>query len=148
MLLVVENPPGSWLWAILSDTLARYKVSEVCVPRCAYDDEPPGTRFFKPYKFLAIASDSNAVHKIQLLQGKCNCPQEVCRGRTIRTHIPLMPLNSSGGRCGRFGRLAAAAAYPCRLGEALVLAWMGQSSSSLQNDGTSHMSQVSQVSMD
>ena len=126
LFVVVENPPGSWLWAILSETLELYEVSEVTVPRCAYSDEPPGCKFFKPYKFLAISSDSDTAQKIQHLQGKCSCPQEVHNGRTTRKHIPLMLRNSSGGQCGRFGRLAAAAAYPRRLGEALVLAWLGQ----------------------
>lgn len=127
LFVVVENPPGSWLWAILADEMQRYVTSVKTVPRCAFDDDPPGSKYFKPYKFASFATDADVANAIQNLQGKCQCPREVRNGRVIRKHLPLMIRNEAGGQCGRHGRLARSAAYPSRLGHALVLAWMGQS---------------------
>jgi len=142
LFVVLENPPRSWLWTLMNPALDGYEVSEVTVHRCAYDDTAPGERFYKPYKFLAVSTQ--AVEKIQHLCGRCTCPS-VLRNGHLQKHIRLMPDpdNAKGKKCGRPDRLGAAAAYPPRLGEALLLAWLDRPSSALQ---ASQMSQVSLVS--
>jgi len=108
----LENPAGSLMFSFLESlgslaplrTLLRYQV----VPRCAYSTEPPGTRYFKPYKFMATGPWINAIAK------KCPCPDS--------KHTKLMDTDEAGGVTGN-AHLAQSQAYHLALGQALVSAW-------------------------
>ena len=108
----LENPAGSLMFSFLESLgslaplriLLRYQV----VPRCAYSTEPPGKRYFKPYKFMATGPWINAIAK------KCTCPDS--------KHTKLMDTDESGGVTGN-QHLAQSQAYPLALGQALVSAW-------------------------
>ena len=108
----LENPAGSCMFSFLESlgslaplrALLRYQV----VPRCAYSTEPLGTRYFKPYKFMATGPWITAIAR------KCPCPDS--------QHTKLMDTDAAGGVTGN-EHMPQSQAYPIALGQALVSAW-------------------------
>ena len=78
------------------------------VSRCPYDDSPE-PKLKKTYKWLATWPG------IKGLNARCRCKQE---------HRRLGRLSSTGAWSGNLTALAESAAYPVRLGEALVNCWV------------------------
>jgi len=108
LIVVIENPPASTLWSYLpANFMKKLPFSAVC-NRCAFDDTPDGQRLSKKYKFF-----SNAPW-ITALQCPCTCWGD---------HISLTTYKD-GQITGKPELLKESEAYPARLGEELVNAWM------------------------
>ena len=126
----LENPPDSYIFRFferLCPQLMSVKESRgqaqlmganeesghrgfysMTVHRCAYDDSP-SPKIQKTYKWLASWS------KIKGLNGRCTCQGSHRRcGRT----------DAEGAWSGNSAILAESAAYPDRLGRALLASWM------------------------
>lgn len=113
----LENPPDSYIFRFFerlcphlmgvneSGCQGFYSMS---VQRCAYDDSPV-PKIQKTYKWLATWG------KIKGLNARCTCQGEHRKcGRT----------NAAGAWSGNLAILAESAAYPDRLGRALLASWM------------------------
>ena len=108
LIVVIENPPASHLWSYLpANFMKKLPYSAVC-NRCVFEDAPDGQRLSKKYKFF-----SNAPW-ITALQCPCTC---------FGDHISLTTYKD-GQITGKPELLKESEAYPKRLGEELVNAWM------------------------
>lgn len=108
----LENPAGSMLFSYVREHLEPLQplLATSIADRCHYSGEPVGSRYKKPYKFLATGKWIHAV------SGRCQC--------IPRQHIALMKTDARGRSSGTSG-LKASQAYPDKLGQALVAAWAG-----------------------
>ena len=108
LIVVIENLPASTLWSYLPvNFMKKLPFSAVC-NRCVFDDAPDGQRLSKKCKFF-----SNAPW-ITALQCPCTCWGD---------HISLTTYKD-GQITGKPELLKESEAYPARLGEELVNAWM------------------------
>lgn len=115
----IENPAHSQIFMYM-DTWFQdlpHLQTQIC-HRCAYDTSP-APRPRKPYKFVATGN------WILRVGDRCRCPR-AADGRP--RHTPLMVDNAKGGRVGTVA-LSESQTYPDGLGEAIVAAWLGESSS-------------------
>ena len=110
----LENPAGSQLFEYVRSTtdLIKGLCSQIC-HRCAYDDGPYPRIGPKPYKFLCTG---NWIHNVKQ---KCSCPVPPAGEQQ---HQKLMEHSATGGVSGT-SKLKTSAAYPKRLGRAIVTAW-------------------------
>ena len=113
--VVLENPPASHLWdylpvkRVLEAINSHTPLHHIVTYRCAFDDAPHGERYLKPYKFLGSGS------WLERARRSCDCPD--------RRHRELA-VSHDGAVSGIRDRLAESAAYPPRLGAAIVNAWV------------------------
>jgi len=112
--VVLENPPASHLWdylpvkRVLEAINSHTPLHHIVTYRCAFDDAPHGERYLKPYKFLGSGS------WLERARRSCDCPD--------RRHRELA-VSHDGAVSGIRDRLTESAAYPPRLGAAIVNAW-------------------------
>jgi hypothetical protein len=138
--VAMENPNSSWLFKLPHvESIGRaLGCARQSANRCAYCDRPAGAKYWKPYTFMAVSWGNDAggargargaggwIHGVD---GKCSCPRaHDSKGK--RLHTELMKSTRNGqGRTGIQDRLTESAAYPERLGEAIVLSWLGETES-------------------
>jgi hypothetical protein len=141
--VAMENPNGSWLFKLPHvESIGRaLGCAHQSANRCAYCDRPAGAKYWKPYTFMAVSCGNDAGGArgdrgargagdwILGVDGKCSCPRaHGSKGK--RVHTELMKSTRNGqGRTGISDRLTESAAYPERLGEAIVLSWLGETES-------------------
>ena len=110
--VVIENPPSSCLWSYYPEKFMNELGCTAVVYRCRFDDSaPPGNKLWKQYKF---AGTDPWVCRLHL---GCDCNN---------THSKLTYKDKNGGVCGNQALLTDSAAYPKRLGRAVIEAWMTQ----------------------
>jgi hypothetical protein len=104
----IENPASSLIFRFAQDEFLKYYfVAKGLCNRCAYQNQPDGSRMFKMYKYIASGEWINQAMK------KCGC---------ARGHVALMDRDSQGRVTGN-ANLSVSAAYPLALGEDLTEAW-------------------------
>lgn len=114
--VVLENPAGSMMFRLLSNTIAALEpyglVHYFYLPCCAYDVETPEPRWLKRFKFLSSGA--------WLRRAVRPC---TCKG----PHRPLMDTvilaDGSVQKNGRRTEMEESGRYPLGLGHALVDAW-------------------------
>lgn len=123
---VIENPSSSLIFKFsdVETCLKKFKAVVVNTPRCAFDDQPAGKRYYKLYKFAAVgpAGVPEPAAWIRSTVRSCTCPD--------REHISLMTRSATGAVSGKLSELKKSAAYPAALGVAVVDAWQGTASPS------------------
>jgi hypothetical protein len=107
----LENPPDSNLFSLFNtvcpDFMSLGVQASQTVHRCSYDDiEEP--RLFKFYKWIA------SWRGVKGLNARCQCSL---------THKTLGKTTPEGQWSGDLEALQASAAYPVRLGEAMITMW-------------------------
>jgi hypothetical protein len=138
--VAIENPNSSWLFKLphvesIGQALGCARQS---ANRCAYCDRPVGAKYWKPYTFLAVSCGNGAggaqgargaggwIHGVD---GKCSCPRaHGSKGKRLHTEL-MKSVRNGQGRTGIQDRMTESAAYPERLGEAIVLSWLGKTES-------------------
>jgi hypothetical protein len=141
--VAMENPNSSWLFKLphvesIGQALGCARQS---ANRCAYCDRPAGAKYWKPYTFMAVSSAPGAggaggaggargaggwIHGVD---GKCSCPRaQGSKGKRLHTEL-MKSVRNGLGRTGIQDRMTESAAYPERLGEAIVLSWLGETES-------------------
>ena len=118
----MENPSKSafWKYGSVVSLCESLQLSTALANRCAYDVAPFGRRPLKQYKFLASGS------WIEETARTCRCPNGA--------HKKLV-INDERGVTGIPKELQASAAYPRKLGVAIVAAWHRRSSGSEMGSG-------------
>jgi hypothetical protein len=125
--VVLENPSSStiFMYGPLVDVLATIgpdqKSTAVC-PHCAHSAAQMGSRYGKKFKFLGTAD------WIAKLARKCKCPG--------RQHVKLVTESFRDGVrkvTGRSAFLKDSAAYPAKLGRAIIATWQSSQSSARQS---------------
>ena len=119
--VAIENPPGSTIWKFspLTEALEICGSHSVVTPRCAWSIEAIGNRMQKYFRFCCSAS------WIQRLRRKCPCGS--------KGHMKLTVLRIVNGRkrfTGKRVALLKSAAYPAKLGAAIIQAWHQSSNNS------------------
>jgi hypothetical protein len=138
--VAMEIPNSSWLFKLphvesIGQALGCARQS---ANRCAYCDRPAGAKYWKPYTFMAVSGAPGAggaggargaggwIHGVD---GKCSCPRAPgSKGKRLHTEL-MKSVRNGLGRTGIQHRLTESAAYPERLGEAIVLSWLGETES-------------------
>lgn len=110
--VVIENPPQSTLWNYFPESFMKIFSSSAVCHRCALEDAPDGKRLWKQYKFYC--SDP----WIGDLQIGCKCQMG---------HVALTT-TKDGKVTGKMHLLSESAAYPKRLGKAVIDAYCEQDS--------------------
>ena len=120
--VAMENPSKSafWKYGSVVSLCECLQLSTALANRCAYDVAPFGRRPLKQYKFLASGS------WIEETARACKCPNGA--------HKKLV-INDERGVTGIPKELQASAAYPRKLGVAIVAAWHRRSSGSEMGSG-------------
>jgi hypothetical protein len=148
--VAIENPNSSWLFKLphVESIGQALGCAHQSANRCAYCDRPVGAKYWKPYTFMAVSCGNDAggargaggdggwIHGVD---GKCSCPRaHGSKGK--RLHMELMKSVRNGhGRTGIQDRLTESAAYPARLGDAIVLSWLGKTKSARAVVNTSRL---------
>ena len=119
---VLENPVRSVMfhYGSLVDCLAGIPLHYAVCPHCKFSTAPVGQRFSKKFKFMC-----NAAWVCQL-RAVCDCQAG---------HLTLVRTRDEGGRRKVWGNpklLQTSAAYPPKLGEAIIQAWQSRDSASHQ----------------
>ena len=122
--VTLENPVRSVMfkYGSLVDCLADIPLHYAVCPHCKFSTAPAGTRFSKKFKFMC-----NGAWVCQL-NAVCNCQAG---------HVKLIKTRDEGCRRKVWGipkLLHESAAYPPKLGEAIIQAWQSNESASRQYD--------------
>ena len=113
----LENPASSCLFNFLRPTLSL--ISGLCftiTDRCCWSAEPFGQRYKKPWKFLSTGP------WLAPIAQRCACPSSALSSKPA--HLSLVYLDAKGRPCGHRSALRSSGAYPAKLGQALIDAWL------------------------
>ena len=113
---VIENPPGSMIFgyepaATVWETIWRTRFWAV-LPHCRFSEKPFGSRFGKKFKLMGS-------HRwVRRLACKCKCP-----GRKHKLLVTTKMIKGVRKVTGSKQALKESAAYPAKLGIAVINAW-------------------------
>ena len=124
---VLENPVRSVMfqYGSLVDCLAGIPLHYAVCPHCKFSTAPVGQRFSKKFKFMCNGP------WVGQLRAVCDCQAG---------HLTLVRTRKAGGRRKVWGipkLLLESAAYPPKLGEAIIQAWQSKKSARQENTGSS-----------
>ena len=107
----IENPISSMIFRYppVAEVLQELQVAYALTDCCRFSKKPYGQRFLKQFKFAATGTWINRV------VCKCRCPGGL--------HVALMTTNENGSVSGT-PALKKSQAYPLKLGESIVAAWL------------------------
>ena len=124
--VTLENPARSVMfkYGSLVDCLEDIPLHYAVCPHCRFSTAPAGKRFSKKFKFMCNAA------WIYRLRAVCNCQAG---------HMKLIKTRHEGGRRKVWGipkLLQESAAYPPKLGEAIIKAWQSRESANHQTESS------------
>ena len=134
--VTLENPARSFMFQYgpLVDCLAGIPLHYAVCPHCKFSTAPVGQRFSKKFKFMCNGP------WVGQLRAVCDCQAG---------HLTLVRTRDAGGRRKVWGipkLLHASAAYPPKLGEAIIQAWQSRESASQETDSSIRRSKVAKSS--